>query len=316
MMAVLPRLLLLCLLVIVFTAATTKAGLQLGVQGHCDGTSGQTPYRPGDLGPGVATQLADVRSLGAGPVWYRNGIGCDVANGTVDKPCIANFVQFALEAAQQNITLLPILFPPLATVPEPYPSTATELYEVAATAELWAFQVTSVLVKDAGLTTFELNNELDNQCIQLISPGNAPDGDLPSQFNETKNNYYRAMLRGLIAGVKRASSEATTIINTGGWLHYGWYTRLVADQLDFDIIGYHWYSSMGDFNDTGTNGGHTDVLQKLGKYGKRIWITEMNREGGSSAGSPARPDPSGETAEAIFLQHELHLLSDLAITQP
>jgi arabinogalactan endo-1,4-beta-galactosidase len=173
-----------------------------------------------------------------------------------------------------------------------------ELYEVAATAELWAFQVASVLVKDVGLTTFELNNELDNQCIQLVN-GNAPDGSLPSQFNETKYSYYRAMLRGLIAGVKRASPAATTIVNTGGWLHYGWYSRLVADQVDFDIIGYHWYSGMGDFNDTGTHGGHTNVLQELGRYKKKIWITEMNHQGGSSAGSPAQPDPSGESVELL-----------------
>ena len=169
---------------------SAQASLQLGVQGHCDGSRGQTPYRPGDLGAGVATQLSDVRALGPtnnSSIWYRNGLECGVANATVDAVCLGNFVKFAREAALQNITLLPILFPPLSRDPRPYyPATATDLYQVTATTELWAFQVASMLVKGAGLTTFELDNELDNQCIQLISPGNAPDGNLPSMFNETK----------------------------------------------------------------------------------------------------------------------------------
>ena len=85
------------------TSFAAEAALQLGVQGHCDGSGGgQTPYRPGDLGSGVATQLADVRSLGPpnnGPVWYRNGIECGVAaNGTVAALCLTNFVKFAHEA--------------------------------------------------------------------------------------------------------------------------------------------------------------------------------------------------------------------------
>ena len=179
----------------------------------------------------------------------------------------------------------------------------------------------SVLVRDGGLTTFALSNELDNQCIQLTN-GNAPDGDLPSMFNETKYQYFLALLRGLNAGVKRASPSARTVVNSGGWKHYGWYTRLVADKLDFDIIGYHWYSSMGDFNDTNPSsspahsGSHTNVLQALTKYKKKIWITEMNHQGGSSAGNFTNPDPSGEAAQAGYLQHELAVMSKLAEENP
>jgi len=118
----------------------SRAALGLGVQGHCDGMGGQTPYRPGDLGLGVATQLDDVRALGppdSAPVWYRNGIACGVANDTVDAPCVKKYAAFANEAAKQNITLLPILFPPIPAEISP------DLYAVTATAELWAFQVRS-----------------------------------------------------------------------------------------------------------------------------------------------------------------------------
>ncbi len=33
-----------CLAVVLSVVTTAEAGLKLGVQGHCDGTSGQTPY--------------------------------------------------------------------------------------------------------------------------------------------------------------------------------------------------------------------------------------------------------------------------------
>jgi hypothetical protein len=130
--------LLVCCVLVILPPPPAHAALQLGVQGHCDGTGGQTPYRPGDLGSGVTTQLADVRALGPpndGPVWYRNGIACGVVNGTVDAPCVANYAHFAKEAAEQHIALLPILFPPIPA------ELSTDLYAVTATAELWAFQV-------------------------------------------------------------------------------------------------------------------------------------------------------------------------------
>ena len=140
--------------------------------------------------------------------------------------------------------MLPILFAPVDRDPHPFPDPATDsgsdaLFAVAAVAERYAVQVAGSLVA-AGVTTFELSNELDNRCIQLDAKGNAPNGNLPTMFNDTKFTYYAAILRGLNAGVKRASPAAKTIVNSAGWLHYGFFTRLVTELgLPFDIIGCH-----------------------------------------------------------------------------
>ena len=49
------------------------------------------------------------------------------------------------------------------------------------------------------------------------------------------------MSAGVRAAVLPGSSSSSVIgVNNGGWLHYGWYTMLTADKLDFDFIGYHW----------------------------------------------------------------------------
>ena len=258
------------LFLLLATPAVVAARLQLGVQGHCSGVGGQTPYRQGNLDAGVATQLSDVRELGpdnGAQMWYRNDVGCGIdANGTVDQTCLSGLVRFVKEAQHLNITVLPILFAPVArTFPDPTTSAGQGvLFAATAAAELYAFDMASALVA-AGVTVFELSNELDNACIQLNSQGGAPNGNLPSMFNETKYQFFLAILRGLNTGVKRASPASKTIVNSGGWLHYGWYTRLVEqDQLDFDIIGYHWYSSMGDFNASGPS--HTTpVLADLTK---------------------------------------------------
>jgi hypothetical protein len=226
-------------------ASPGAARLRLGVQGHCNGAGGQTPYRAGDLGPGVSTQLGDVRALGSdsGPTFYRNGLSCaGEANGTVDAQCIATYARFVEAAQRVQVTVLPILFPPIDRDPHPFPDPATTagsdaLFAVTAVAELYAFQVAASLAA-VGVKTFELSNELDNHCIHLDAKGNAPNGNLPTMFNDTKFAYFAAILRGLNAGVKRASPAAKTIINSGGWLHWGWYAKLVTQlELPFDIIG-------------------------------------------------------------------------------
>jgi hypothetical protein len=53
---------------------------------------------------------------------------------------------------------------------------------------------------------------------------------------------------GLYEGVKAADPNALAIVDTAGWLHYGFIERLVKEDraLAFDILAWHWYSEMGE----------------------------------------------------------------------
>jgi hypothetical protein len=79
--------------------------------------------------------------------------------------------------------------------------------------------------------------------------------------------------------VKAADPAASTIVDTAGWLHYGFIERLVKeDRVPFDILAWHWYSEMGDITNVQ---GKRDLVAWLQRYGKPLWITEINRRDGS-----------------------------------
>ncbi|RYD35089.1 MAG: hypothetical protein EOP87_07965 [Verrucomicrobiaceae bacterium] len=94
-------------------------------------------------------------------------------------------------------------------------------------------------------------------------------------------------------------------------MHYGFIERLKQDNAaDFDILAWHWYSEMGDI--TAASDRKIDVIRLLkDRYGKPIWITEINRRDGSKGGmereqaeyiaGPVAKLAAHPDVEAIFL---------------
>lgn len=105
-----------------------------------------------------------------------------------------------------------------------------------------------------------------------------PDGDKPEHYEDGRYELAKAVLLGLADGVREASKNAKRIINTGGWLHYGFIQRLIDDKVQFEILGWHWYSDMGDITNVR---GNFNLWGHLTSFGKPIWITEINRRNGS-----------------------------------
>ena len=63
---------------------------------------------------------------------------------------------------------------------------------------------------------------------------------------------------------------------------------------------------MGDLN----NAGGENVWAKLVSFGKDIWITELDRRGGSSTHAPS--GPCGAMDQPTYLAHEIALLASLS----
>jgi len=150
------------------------------------------------------------------------------------------------------------------------------------------------------ITHWELENELD--FVAMIRKGerdrrgqlwnwDAPDGSVAENFQEARYQLAKAEIQGLSEGIKEADPTARTIVDTSGWLHTGFVTRLVTeDHVPFDVLAWHWYSEMGDITRVQ---GRIDLLGRLREFGKPVWITETSRRDGSQGG--------GEPALATFL---------------
>jgi len=140
-------------------------------------------------------------------------------------------------------------------------------------------------------------------------------GSEPQHFFET-SEYIRkviadaAISSGLIDGLKSIDNTAKCVVN-GTRMHYG-YLKLFEDlEVDYDIVGYNWYWSMGAFTNCiddlnqGLIGG-TNIYQNLLTLSsnKDIWITEINKGRGSinyeSSNLDKQADDINESIRAMY----------------
>ena len=248
---------------------TARGSFRWGVSGHPNVQEGycQVP---------MATQINLVAQLGMG--WYR----CDWDQGRLERSPEV-YDRLVRHAVRKGIRILPIIFPSTSCRSD---ATPEEIRQAS-------FEFARRLAgRYRGLIDhWELDNELDG--FAMVRKGETcrdgtqwewgdPDGDKPEHYEEGRYQKVRAELTGLCEGVKAADAEAMTIVNTGGWLHYGFIERLVReDEVPFDILGWHWYSEMGDITKVR---GNFNLLECLEAYGKPIWFTEVDRRGGSQGG--------------------------------
>lgn len=183
------------------------------------------------------------------------------------------------EAKKRKIEILPVLNPPIDFKKE------TDARTVYKKSYDFAYKWVSLYKKE--ISCWELGNELD--VFSMIHKGERmangkvwqwgdPDGDFPEHYEERRYQLARVMLQGLADGVGMADKNAKRIINTAGWLHYGFIKRLIDDGVPFEILGWHWYSEMGDITNVR---GVFNLLEEIESFGKPIWITEINRRNGS-----------------------------------
>lgn len=251
--------------------AAERGGFQWGVNGH---PLSQSAYFDVPL----ADQVALVSGLGAG--WYRVDLSPEeFLAGT------ARFDELLTDAEHANIRLLPVLLPSDGGKGAPFAG-------VRGAAAAFARAVAGRY--RGRITHWELGNELD--VAALLRKGDTtrdgttwqwgdPDGSSPADYEETRYQTARAEILGLQEGVREADPKAVTIVNTAGWLHYGFIERLVdEDHVPFDILAWHWYSEMGDMT---LVQGRLDLVGYLRRFGKPVWVTEIDRRGGSAGGGDA-----------------------------
>jgi hypothetical protein len=225
----------------------------------------------------LATQLDLVAELGAG--WYRFDVSAEGFTANTKR-----LDELLSESEKRKLQLLPVIF----SSPGARSKTASPA-QIRTNAAAFAHAIVSRY--QGRITHWELSNELD--AYAMIQKGETmrngkvwqwgdAEGSDPDTYHEARYQRAKAEIQGLHEGVKAADPSAQTIVNTAGWLHYGFIERLVhEDQVPFDILAWHWYSEMGDITNVQ---GKRNLVEFLQRYGKPLWITEINRRDGSKDG--------------------------------
>jgi hypothetical protein len=246
------------------------ARVQWGLNGHPFSQSGYFDVSLGE-------QLALVAASGAG--WYRVDLSADdFRAGT------ARLDELVKAAGQCGVRILPVLIASPGAR-----GTGSTPQEIRASAAEFARVV--VARYRGRVTHWELSNELDDYA--LLRKGDTtrgskrwewgdPDGSRPEDYEEDRYQRARAEIVGLGEGVRAADPLAKTIVDTAGWLHYGFIERLATeDHVPFDILSWHWYSEMGDMTRVQ---GSLDLVAYLQRFGRPLWLTEVGRRAGSAGG--------------------------------
>ena len=111
-------------------------------------------------------------------------------------------------------------------------------------------------------------------------------GQTKSDYNVSEYNKVRDYMKGLSDGIHAGDSSAQRIV-TISWTHVGFLDRLVADGVNFDIIGIDWYDWMGAFKDSKLSNGQY-LSDKLQSYGKPLMFMEVAAMPSTPAGSQAK----------------------------
>jgi hypothetical protein len=262
---------------VLISSAFARTDINFGVTGH---PLNQTAYNKSTFS--YKEQLNLVKKMGM--QYYRvhidvNSLGL-VTDPTYTVDLSVDFLSLVTEASNQNINLILVLhidgnfYKPNLTNNENF---ANGLY--LTTNFCGRYAQNSYF--NSSVKVIEVGNELDQDCI--IS--NAYDGSDPSHYN-SKINSIANYIVGACKGIRDSSYGIKTMVNTSGWLHYGFlsFVKGVGNyySVDFDYVGWHWYSSAGQDDITKVGINNINVLNQLTTlFGKEIWITEVNRKDGT-----------------------------------
>ncbi|MFA6082433.1 MAG: hypothetical protein WC773_03410 [Patescibacteria group bacterium] len=109
-------------------------------------------------------------------------------------------------------------------------------------------------------------------------------GDKTDDYDVAKYQAFKELLLGFSEGVYAADPAAKRIISSN-WVGVAVIDKLITDQVKFEVIGWNWYSSMGNDLIVKASGNTLNIPEYLKKYGKPIWVVELNRTEGTLDGN-------------------------------
>lgn len=119
-----------------------------------------------------------------------------------------------------------------------------------------------------GSNYYEISNEVDNWI------GVSGHGLFRSNYDQEKLIKSEFFIKGIISGLKDNNTMTKVIVNDAGWCHVGFLKALWDDGVRWDITAFHWYSDMGDIDNSKCR--NMNALEAHTQFGRPIWITELS----------------------------------------
>lgn len=112
-------------------------------------------------------------------------------------------------------------------------------------------------------------------------------GENKSDYDNEKYQRTRDWIKGCSEGIKKSDPNTYRVV-TSQWLQTAFLEKLEEDGIDYDIIGWDWFSDMGFMGDKKLADG-TLLIDKLKSFGKPIIIAEANQRPEGENGQEGQP---------------------------
>jgi hypothetical protein len=137
---------------------------------------------------------------------------------------------------------------------------------------------------------YQLANEVSGMTIKKNHTGR-----VITDYDPEKYRVLKEWLIGLSKGIRDADPKARRVI-TAHWLGTAVIDQLINDGIEFEVIGWNWFSDMG--NDPTykilDDGSIINIPGHFAGQNKEFWFTELNRDHGSVG--------NGEIEQANYLE--------------
>lgn len=134
----------------------------------------------------------------------------------------------------------------------------------------------SIAARYPKIQYYQLLNELSGS----VKPGFS--GLNESDYRIEEFARVEQVTRGLAEGIRSGNSGAQRIVSAN-WLGVAIIDKVIRVGIPFEIVGWNWFSDMGD-NPAAKqleDGTILNIPVHFTAQGKRFWIMEANRQGGS-----------------------------------
>ncbi|TWR28854.1 hypothetical protein FPZ43_11325 [Mucilaginibacter pallidiroseus] len=124
-------------------------------------------------------------------------------------------------------------------------------------------------------SVIEVNNEAD---LKIMLPRNSG-GTKKSDYDIEKSQRVITAIKGFTDGVKKVAPNMKITLSVS-YTHYYYLQLLKDNNVQYDIVGCHWYSNMGPITNARPNGINMLEIIKT-KFNKPVWVTEINYSEGT-----------------------------------
>ncbi len=129
-------------------------------------------------------------------------------------------------------------------------------------------------------------------------------GETGLEYSIDRYDSALKWLKGMSKGIRENDPDAKIIVS-GHWVLHDVIKKMIDDGLDFDILGWAWYSEDGlDINKRSFNDQNINLFQILNDIGKPVWIIESNQHQGSYGEGDLK---KGEKDQSEFIRNFINL---------